>query len=216
MNRDLSHYRVNYDRDQLLEDQLPKTPFSLFGIWMEDAIKDENLIEPNAMNLATVDEKGRPKSRTVLLKSFDEKGFVFYSNYESAKGKEIQSNAHVALTFLWKEIHRQVRIEGQAMKISREESLRYFLSRPRASQLGAYVSEQSEVLASREILESKFLEMQAQFEGQEIPLPEDWGGYRVRAEKFEFWQGRESRLHDRITFILDEEQGDWGIQRLYP
>ncbi len=214
MNRDLSDYRVNYNRDYLLERDLPDRPFLLFNRWMADAIKYDELLEPNAMILATVDKNGFPKSRTVLLKSYDLKGFVFYSNYSSDKGKQMDSNPNVALTFLWKAIHRQVRIEGLVEKITRDESLKYFESRPRDSQLGALVSNQSDVLESRSILEEKYKELEAKYEGKSIPLPENWGGYRVRASRFEFWQGRSSRLHDRIVY--EEKEGGWTFHRLYP
>jgi len=180
---------------------------------MNEAISS-NLLEPNAMILATANKDGAPSARTVLLKGFDERGFVFYTNYESAKAKNLSENPIASLLFFWAELERQARIEGKVEQVSKADSEEYFRSRPRESQLGAWASKQSSVIASREVLEKKFEEMRKKFEGKEIPLPPFWGGYRVIPQSIEFWQGRESRLHDRICYSF--ENGKWKIERLSP
>ena len=197
----------------LNENSVLSDPISQFSVWMDEAI-ESNLIEPNAMILATSSKKGVPSVRTVLLKGFDDKGFVFYTNYESLKAKDLNENPIASLLFLWLELERQIRITGKVEKLSNEESEKYFSSRPRESQLGAWASKQSSVIANREVLEKQYEVMKQKFDGKEIPLPPCWGGYRVLPYNFEFWQGRESRLHDRISYTL--KTGKWHIERLSP
>jgi pyridoxamine 5'-phosphate oxidase len=212
-NNDISKIRGSYSLKELSENSVLPDPITQFSIWMDEAISS-NLIDPNAMILATADKNGTPSARTVLLKTFDEKGFVFFTNYDSAKAKDLEENPFASLLFLWLELERQVRIAGKAVKVSREESEKYFLTRPRESQLGAWASKQSGVIQNRKILESQFEEMKKRFENKEIPLPPFWGGYKVIPERIEFWQGRESRLHDRIFYTLIE--GKWKVERLSP
>lgn len=212
-NNDISKRKLRSSLKDLSEDSVSLDPITQFAIWMSEAI-ESNLLEPNAMTLATASKEGIPSARTVLLKGFDERGFVFYTNYESSKAKDLDENPNATLLFLWVEFERQVRITGKVDKVSREESEKYFISRPRESQLGAWASKQSSVIPNREILENKFEEMKERFEGKEIPLPSFWGGYRVIPQRIEFWQGRESRLHDRICYTLDA--GKWKIERLSP
>jgi len=196
------------------KEDLNPNPYQQFEVWFKDAI-DANIIEANAMSLATVDEKNRPSIRTVLLKLFDEKGFVFFSNYQSKKAKDIAQNPHVALHFAWLDLQRQLRIEGEIEKVSTTESLTYFLSRPRGSQLGAWASNQSEIVNSRSILEAKFFELKQKFSKGEVPLPDFWGGYRVKPTRFEFWQGGKDRLHDRFAYEKNAKN-EWEISRLAP
>ena len=212
-NNEISKLRRSYSLKELSENSVLSNPISQFSVWMNEAISS-NLLEPNAMILATASKEGIPSVRTVLLKGFDESGFVFYTNYESAKASNLIENPAASLLFLWLELERQIRITGKVEKASRVESEKYFSSRPRESQLGAWASKQSSVIASREVLEKKFEEMREKFEGKEIPLPPFWGGYRVIPNKIEFWQGRESRLHDRICYALEKEV--WKIERLSP
>ena len=212
-NNDISKIRGSYSLKELSENSVLPDPIAQFSIWMDEAISS-NLIDPNAMILATADKNGTPSARTVLLKTFDEKGFVFFTNYDSAKAKDLEGNSFASLLFLWLELERQVRITGKAKKVSRQESEKYFLTRPRESQLGAWASKQSEVIQNRKILESQFEEMKKRFENKEIHLPPFWGGYRVIPQRIEFWQGRESRLHDRICYTLSEDK--WKIERLSP
>jgi pyridoxamine 5'-phosphate oxidase len=212
-NNDISKLRRSYSLKELNENNVLADPIKQFSIWMDEAISS-NLIDPNAMILATANKNGIPSARTVLLKGFDEKGFVFFTNYESTKAKELEENSFASLLFLWLELERQVRITGKAERVSREESEKYFISRPRESQLGAWASKQSSVISNRKILENQFEEMKKRFENQEIDLPPFWGGYKVIPQKIEFWQGRENRLHDRISYLLDK--GTWKIERLSP
>lgn len=198
---------------ELNENSVLADPISQFSIWMDEAL-ESNLIEPNAMILATSSKKGVPSVRTVLLKAFDDKGFVFYTNYESSKAKDLNENPIASLLFLWLDLERQIRITGKVEKVSREESEKYFSSRPHESQLGAWASKQSSVIANREVLEKQYEVMKQKFDGKEIPLPPLWGGYRVIPHNIEFWQGRERRLHDRICYTLDA--GKWKIERLSP
>ena len=206
--------RREYSEHPLHKEDLDTNPFKQFERWFNDAI-DARIIEANAMSLATVDASARPSIRTVLLKLFDEKGFVFFSNYQSQKAKDITQNPHVALHFAWLDLQRQLRIEGEVEKVSTKESLTYFLSRPRGSQLGAWASNQSEIVSSRTLLESKFFELKQKFANGVVPLPDFWGGYRVKPRRFEFWQGGKDRLHDRFSYEKNTN-GAWEILRLAP
>ncbi len=198
----------------LSETDVAPDPFAQFEQWMQQALNSE-LPEPTAMTLATATPDGRPSARIVLLKGFDASGFVFYTNYESRKGIELEQNPQATLLFFWPELERQVRIEGRVERISAEESTAYFQSRPKESQLGAWASPQSRVIAGREVVEQRYQELSAQFKHDEtLPLPPFWGGYRLVPTYFEFWQGRPSRLHDRICYTLN--QGNWTIARLAP
>jgi pyridoxamine 5'-phosphate oxidase len=195
-------------------EELDASPIKQFQGWYELAI-EADLPEPNAMTLCTVDAQGQPWARTVLLKLYDERGFVFFTNYESRKAKDISQNPRVALLFPWVALARQVQITGVAERIPAAESLKYFATRPRGSQIGAWSSPQSQVISSRSLLEAKVAEMVRRFGQGEIPLPDFWGGYRVTPETVEFWQGRESRLHDRFRYL--GKQGEvWRIERLAP
>ena len=210
----LEELRRNYASRSLDLPDLNPSPFAQFDLWMREAIETK-VLEPNAMSLATVDANGQPTNRTVLLKGFDERGLVFYTNYESKKAADLAANPRVALLFPWLPLERQVSINGRATKISAAESLKYFLSRPRDSQIGAWASRQSQVITTRSLLEQKFAEMKAKFAAGEIPLPSNWGGYRVVPEMFEFWQGRPNRLHDRFRYARAAD-GNWTIERLMP
>lgn len=209
---DVAELRRNYTRDGLRRADLHADPVGQFRQWFTEAVQAE-LIEPNAMVLATTDGT-RPSSRTVLLKAYDERGFVFFTNYESRKAKEIAANARVSLLFPWYPLERQVGILGRAERISAGESLAYFASRPHGSRLGAWVSQQSAVINSRKFLEMKWDEIKRKFSEGEIPLPSFWGGFRVVPSEFEFWQGRENRLHDRFRYSLRD--GCWIVERLAP
>lgn len=185
-----------------------------FEDWFRQACHSD-MLDPNAMSLATVDNTDRPALRTVLLKYFDEKGFVFFTNLASNKALHIANNSNVALLFLWSGLDRQVSIKGTAEKISTKDTMRYFVTRPRGSQIGAWVSAQSSVISSRALLEAKFEEMKQKFANKEVPLPSFWGGYRVVAKEIEFWQGRKNRLHDRFLYTLQADE-TWKIERLAP
>lgn len=211
---DISALRRNYALESLTESDVLRNPVDQFNKWFQEAM-DSSLPEPNAMTLATADGRGRPNARTVLLKSYDHDGFVFYTNYESRKGNELAENPFATLLFTWLELERQIRIEGSVTKVSEAEALEYFQSRPKGSQIGAWASPQSRAIPDRSVLEQKVLELTAQYADVELlPKPAHWGGYRVQPEIIEFWQGRESRLHDRICYRL--ENGDWKIERLAP
>ena len=209
----ISHLRKDYTQSGINRKQLSSNPFSQFEKWFEQA-KQAQINEVNAMSLSTATKQGLPSSRTVLLKIFDDKGFVFFTNYNSQKAQEIKENAHVALLFPWIDLERQVRITGVAEKISTKESFAYFRSRPKGSQLGAWISPQSQIIESRDFLKAKLAEMKSKFSSGSIPLPNAWGGYRVIPSQFEFWQGRSSRLHDRFVYSLHDEK--WQINRLAP
>jgi pyridoxamine 5'-phosphate oxidase len=212
---DLANLRKEYTLNGLKREQLKVDPFQQFELWFQQAC-DADLPEPNAMSLATVSSTGEPTQRIVLLKYFDHQGFVFFTNYESKKARQIKENSQVSLLFFWIGLQRQVQIGGNAVKISQGESLKYFATRPRGSQIGAWCSQQSSVISSRAILQLKFEEIKQKFQHQEIPLPSSWGGYRVIPSNFQFWQGRENRLHDRFLYSRLQNQSDWEIQRLAP
>ena len=211
---DIGHLRVKYTTKGLDIKDLDKNPLKQFEIWFNDAI-NEQLLEPNAFSLATVGNDMMPSIRTVLLKIFDEKGFVFFTNYKSTKAKQIEENPKAAALFAWLELERQVKIEGSIEKIPTGDSLKYFLSRPKGSQLGAWVSHQSEIISSRSLLEQKFDEIKRKFVKGEIPFPSFWGGYAIKPTKIEFWQGGQDRLHDRFLYELQKD-GSWTISRLAP
>ena len=198
---------------ELSEDDVLSNPFEQFNVWFDEANQTE-IVEPTAAILSTVGENNHPSARTILLKEVNEKGFVFYTNYESKKAKDIASNPNISLLFLWKEQQRQVRIVGQSEKISREESEKYFRTRPRESQIGAWASNQSSVIPDRKSLDNKFEEYRKKFGDKEIPLPDFWGGYVIIPNYFEFWQGRPGRLHDRICYKFEDQE--WRIFRLAP
>ena len=211
---DITNIRGKYTTKDFDIKDLDKNPFKQFEIWFNDAI-NENLPEPNAFSLATTGLDMMPSLRTVLLKYFSEKGFVFFTNYDSKKAKQLEENQKAAALFTWLPLERQIKIEANVEKISKAESLKYFLSRPKGSQLGAWVSRQSEVLSSRALLEQKFNEMKNKFLNKEIPFPSFWGGYILKPIRIEFWQGGEDRLHDRFSYELQED-GSWQIKRLAP
>lgn len=210
----IADLRRSYSLKQLSVDDVHAHPIEQFRTWFEEALKSQSL-EANAMTLATADGQGRPSARIVLLKGFDDSGFVFFTNYESSKGREIEVNPYVSLLFFWAELERQVRIEGVVEKVSADYSREYFQSRPKGSQIGAWASPQSRVIESRDVLEQRMREFSEDFKHDEVlPLPEFWGGYLVRPRNMEFWQGRESRLHDRIRYR--HEDGAWKMERLAP
>ena len=210
---DLSELRLSYTKAGLLEADMDPDPLRQFGLWMTQAIA-VGLLEPNAMTLSTADASGRPSARTVLLKDFDSGGFVFYTNYESRKGRDIEVNAKVSLLFYWDALERQVRIAGIASRVSEAESDAYFGSRPVGHQIGAWVSRQSKVIEGRQVLEESVKEVTKSFERGPVPRPPYWGGYRLVPDRWEFWQGRKSRLHDRLRYRL--EGGSWVRERLAP
>ena len=212
---DLADLRREYGDHGLDVPDLAPDPVSMFRQWL-DATVAAGLHEPNAMVVATVSPEGRPSSRMVLLKGVDERGFVFFTNYESRKAADLAANPHASLLFPWQDLQRQVRVEGTASKVSAEESEAYFASRPRESQLGAWASPQSRVVASRSALDERYGGVLAQFaELDEVPLPPHWGGFRVAPYAVEFWQGRASRLHDRLRYVRQDD-GTWKVQRLAP
>jgi len=210
---DLAGLRRDYRTRPLERADLAADPVTQFQQWFAEAL-EADVLDPNAMAVATVGPDGQPSQRMVLLKHFDAAGFVFYTNHDSRKAREIAGNDRVALLIYWAELSRQVRVSGRAARVTAAESLRYFLSRPRDSQIGAWVSDQSRVIEGRQFLEGKFAEMKARFSAGEVPLPSFWGGYRVAVDQMEFWQARENRLHDR--FLYSRDGSGWNIERLAP
>jgi pyridoxamine 5'-phosphate oxidase len=210
---DLQEMRTDYKKASLDENSVPQEPFELFETWFNQA-KEAKVKDPNTMVLATTSKDNIPNIRAVLLKIFDEKGFVFFTNYNSTKAKEIEENPHVALEFIWLDLERQVRIIGTCEKISTSESMVYFMKRSRGSQIGAWVSDQSSVISSRKMLQLQIEKMKDKFAKGSVPLPDFWGGYRIIPTQIEFWQGRESRLHDRILYTKLEDT--WKKERLAP
>ncbi len=214
MNASIADMRKEYQNASLSEKDVKVDPYDQFDKWWNDAM-NAGIEEVNAMTLATASPDGLPSARIVLLKGFDHRGFVFYSNYNSYKGRQLVENPRACLVFLWKELERQVRITGLVEKLTPAESDEYFEQRPKGSQIGAWASPQSEVIRSREWLENIEKEFENKFKGKPIPRPSHWGGYRVRPVTIEFWQGRPSRMHDRIQYSLQDD-GNWQIERLAP
>ena len=220
---DVANMRIVYDKDELLEEQLASTPLAQFNNWLADAVAHPDIIEPNAMVLSTSSPSGEVKSRSVLLKGIDERGLSFYTNYGSTKAQMIAANSSVSLVFPWYSLHRQIIVIGQASKIDRAEANEYWQTRPHLSRLGAMASAQSQIIAGREPLENRMLELQEEFpEGTDVPLPDNWGGFLVTVTSMEFWQGRRSRLHDRLRFIQSgastslNDESAWQVIRLSP
>ncbi len=214
----LADLRIEYMRETLDESDVAPDPYREFEHWLDEAVKAQ-VPEPNAMTLATVGPDGQPSARIVLLKGFDERGFVFFTNYASRKGRELAASARAALLFFWADLERQVRIEGSVEKVPASESVEYFASRPRASRLSAWASPQSESIAGRAALEARFAEAEARFRsaGEHVPRPPHWGGYLLTPAMLEFWQGRQSRMHDRVRYRRDPAHpGAWAIDRLAP
>lgn len=215
MTQTLADMRRDYTRDGLSEVHAPNEPFALFRQWFDDALQTEKLpVEPNAMTVATVDEQGRPHCRVLLLKALDERGFTFFSNYESAKAEQLEAHPYAAMTFFWPALERQVRIEGRVEKVSAADSDAYFQVRPLGSRLGAWASPQSRVIRDRAELERLLAEAEQRFLDKAPHCPPHWGGYRLLPERIEFWQGRTSRLHDRLNYRL--VASDWQRERLAP
>ncbi|NEQ80001.1 MAG: pyridoxamine 5'-phosphate oxidase [Moorea sp. SIO2I5] len=214
MNTRVADLRKEYTLKGLSETDVHPNPFEQFKIWFDQAVAAE-LPEPNAMTIATATPDGKPSARMVLLKGYDQRGFVFYTNYESNKGQQLIENPWAAITFWWAELERQLRIEGRVEKLTAAESDDYFNSRPKDSQLGAWVSDQSQVIPSREVLEQQLQQLKQDYENKEVPRPPHWGGFRVIPSEIEFWQGRPSRLHDRLLYNRGED-GDWVLKRLSP
>lgn len=215
MQKSLENYRQSYGKSELLEENIPNFPLALFTSWFEEAEAHPEIGEVNAVSLATCGIEGFPKSRIVLLKSFGVNGFSFYTNYNSEKAKDIEENPRVCLSFFWPALERQVIIKGVAIKTSEEESAAYFASRPRGSQLGAWASNQSKILGSRKELETQLEDIEKRYKDKEVERPQHWGGYLVTPRSFEFWQGRNNRLHDRIIYEFIEKD-TWQRNRLAP
>ena len=210
--KDLSDFRISYDKLSLIENNLPKEPIKLFQIWFEELCNSNSVLEPNAMTLSTVGNENKPRNRVVLLKKFSEKGFVFYTNYKSKKGIDINNNPNVSISFFWPSFERQVIIEGICSKITNKESDKYFYSRPIDSQIGAIISDQSSEIPNRDYIENKFDSFKS--DNTEILRPLNWGGYIINPINIEFWQGRKNRLHDRILYYKNDNS--WLFKRLSP
>ena len=215
MSKDLSNYRKSYEKHELLESNCPGKPMDLFKDWFLNADASNTIEETNAMTISTIGNDGYPKSRVVLLKKYTEEGFVFYTNYTSEKGKAIEENNHICLSFFWPALEQQIIIKGTVEKISEEESNAYFNSRPTGSKLGAWASPQSTVVASKEDLKIQLNSLEKKYDGKEIPRPEHWGGYIVKPISVEFWQGRPNRMHDRIRYSLTKDFS-WKLERMAP
>jgi len=215
MSKDLSNYRKSYEKHELLESNCPGKPMDLFKDWFLNADASNTIEETNAMTISTIGNDGYPKSRVVLLKKYTEEGFVFYTNYTSEKGKAIEENNHICLSFFWPALEQQIIIKGTVEKISEEESDTYFNSRPTGSKLGAWASPQSTVVASKEDLKIQLNSLEKKYDGKEIPRPEHWGGYIVKPISVEFWQGRPNRMHDRIRYSLTKDFS-WKLERMAP
>ncbi|MGC6284778.1 MAG: pyridoxamine 5'-phosphate oxidase [Polaribacter sp.] len=215
MNKDLSDYRKSYEKKELLEANCPENPIELFQEWFLCADQTDNVDESNAMTLSTIGTDGFPKSRVVLLKKFTWEGFIFYTNYNSEKGKAIANNNNVCLSFFWPSLEQQIIIKGKAEKIAENLSDGYFESRPDGSKLGAWASNQSSVVSSREELDQNLKSFETKYKNQEIPRPDHWGGFVVKPESIEFWQGRPNRMHDRIRYTLQKDF-NWKMERLAP
>lgn len=214
---DLTVMRKHYSHEGLVEEQLAPEPIGQFTRWFHEA-DDAGMVEPNAMVLSTADADGRPSSRTVLLKGYDRRGFVFFTNYGSRKGSELAANPYAGLLFPWIALARQVIVQGRVEKVGRDETAAYFRTRPHGSQLGAWASEQSSPVSGREVLEQRYAELERRYpEGEGVPVPPFWGGYRVVPQSVEFWQGRENRLHDRLRYVADPSSPTgWRVERLCP
>lgn len=215
MKDHISKLRKQYEGELLDRTTAHPNPIEQFKHWFVEAL-DGKVNEPNAMILATCNANGKPSLRTVLLKDFDEKGFTFYTNYNSRKGKEINENPFVSILFFWPELMRQIRIEGELVQIDPEISAEYFKERPRGSQVSAWISPQSQIIESKKDLEDKCTDFEIKYAGKDIPYPSFWGGYRLKPGAFEFWQGQPNRLHDRIHYSIDTESNQWHIHRLAP
>ena len=223
--RNISGMRISYDKSQLLESDLESNPLDQFNKWLEEVVTlgPSVVIEPNAMVLATSDHQGTVTTRSVLLKGIDERGLSFYTNYNSRKAQAMEANPNISVTFPWYPLHRQITVVGSVTKLSRDESEEYFRSRPHKSQLGALASNQSEVIDSRAVIENVMTELEAKYpDGTQVPMPDFWGGYLIKVNSMEFWQGRQSRLHDRIRFVSTNNQHNlsdstaWEIIRISP
>ena len=215
MQKDLGNYRKSYEKSELIEDNVSDNPMQLFQTWFHETEQSDSVDEPNAMTVSTLGLDGYPKSRVVLLKKYTYEGFIFYTNYDSEKGKAIAKNPKICISFFWPAMERQIIIKGNAEKIAKNLSDGYFESRPDGSKLGAIASNQSTVIASREVLENKLKQLEEEYKTKEIERPENWGGYRVKPVSMEFWQGRPNRLHDRIRYTL-QDNFDWKMERLAP
>ncbi|MFD0933028.1 pyridoxamine 5'-phosphate oxidase [Psychroflexus salinarum] len=216
MENKLHDYRKSYEKASLIRENLNENPIQQFRTWFYDVEKFGGVDEANAMTISTIGEDGFPKSRIVLLKFYDENGFVFYTNYESEKGKALLNNPNTCLSFFWPNTERQVIIKGVAEKVPEHVSDNYFASRPKGSQLGALVSNQSNVIKNRQVLEEELNALEKKYANEEVPRPKNWGGFLVRPESIEFWQGRPNRLHDRFLFTKSDSGYDWKIERLAP
>lgn len=215
MKEDISKLRSHYEGELLDKKTVCREPLEQFRVWFSEAL-DSKVIEPNAMILATAGSSGAPSVRTVLLKDFSEKGFTFYTNYNSRKGRELSENPNASVLFFWPQLHRQVRIDGTVSKVDPAVSEAYFKERPRGSQIGAWVSQQSSVLDHKVTLDEKYNELEKKYMHKDIPFPGFWGGYCLKPVSFEFWQGQPNRLHDRIFYTVENETGAWNIERLAP